>query len=296
MHKRDQESILIKTLVEGQTIAAACKRAGISRQTHYRLYRSNVTYRKRIDAALREGREYMNDVVVASFHKQIHEGKWQPTHYYLKHNVKPYMKKDAASPPPEMPLRRLRRAAEFSEPEAYEQFIRWSAMSPEERAWYGIETIEQFCDAYHVPNSAMLGIWSQKADFESRVTALREEWIFSKTIDVLGKIYDAARGGDHRSQRLWLEHMQNIAKKRKENSSNVMNVSPADVRALIDGLPEPMRSRNHARLSRIIDDASEAKHTGMLREYQDGGIANERGEILPNQDSDPDPDLLDRGI
>ena len=190
------------------------------------------------------------------------------------------MEKSAAPPPAAgMPGRRQVLSSNM---DAYAQFICWSAMTPEERAWHGIETQEQFCKEYKVPNIGMLGIWSQRKDFASRVTTLREEWVFSKTSEILGGVYIAARSGDHKSQRLWLEHVYHMTEKHEEDKPNQVVIMPNDIRFLIESLPEPLKSQNYIRLREILDDSAAAAQAGTLKQYQDAGIVDEKGEIIPD--------------
>lgn len=280
MHKRDQETILIKTLAEGYTITAACKRAGVSRMFYNRHYKDDNRFRKKVDEAYVFGKQVTDDRVQSVFVKKINDGAWGSIKYYLEHNVAPYMKKDAHSSPSTGIY--SKRHVLASDVDAYAQFIRWSAMTPEEKEWHGIESREQFCKAYHVANSGMLGIWTQRKDFEARVTALREEWVFSKTSEILGGVYAAARSGDHKSQRLWLEHVYHMTEKREADKPNQVEIMPNDIRFLIESLPEPLKTKNYTRLREILDDSAAAAQAGTLKEYRDAGIVDENGEIIPD--------------
>lgn len=84
MHKHDQESILISTLEEGHTITAACKRAGVSRQLFYRLYKNRPEFRKKVEQAKRLGDDTFGDLVTTMHHKKIKDGHWQALLYALK--------------------------------------------------------------------------------------------------------------------------------------------------------------------------------------------------------------------
>ena len=278
MHKRDQQTILIKTLAEGYTITAACKRAGVSRMFYNRHYKTDLEFRKKVDRAYILGKQVNDDRVLSVYMKQINEARdWRPIKYYLEHNVAPYMQKNTPSPPAGI-LSRVEAAT--SEIEKYTQFIRWSAMTLEERAWYGIEIREQFCKAYQVPNVGMLAIWAQRKDFEPRVKALREEWVFSKTSEILGGVYTAARNGDHKSQKLWLEHVYHMTEKKEENVPGQVVIAPGDIRFLIESLPEPLKTKHYSRLRELLDDSAAAAQAGTLKDYQDAGILDKNGEIV----------------
>ncbi len=250
MHKRDEISVLLGALAEGHTITAACKRAGVSRMFYDRHYKSDLDFRKRVDEARRSGKDTTDDRVSAVFLKKISEGDSRLIRYYLEHNVAPYKKTpERPEPVPVHPVPET-----LSDAEAYEQFVLWSALTPEERSWRGIQTREQFCKTYGVPNTRLLDAWAQRPDFEQRVAALREDWIIYKTGDLLGEIYSAARDGDFKSQRLWLDYARRIKEKRDATGPRPEHLSSDDVRRIIDMLPEGMRERNYWRLQGIKDD------------------------------------------
>ena len=250
MHKRDQQTILIKILAEGYTITAACKRAGVSRMFYDRHYKGDLDFRKKADNARRSGKDTTDDRVSAAFLKKISEGDSRLIRYYLEHNVAPYKKIPERPEPVSMhPVPET-----LSDAEAYEQFVLWSAFTPEERSWRGIQTREQFCKMYGVPNVRLLDAWAQRADFEQRVAVLREDWIIFKTGDLLGEIYSAARDGDFKSRRLWLDYARRIKEKRDTAEPKPNRLSADDVRQVIGMLPEGLRDVNYLRLENIKND------------------------------------------
>lgn len=286
MHKRDQESLLIKTLSEGYTITAACNRAGVSRQLYYRHYKDDREFRKKVDRAQTLGKQTTDDRVLSALLKKINDGDSRLIKYYLEHNIAPYMKKDTAlqyrtdTPRGELVPSPKR--------DTYAQFVLWSAMTPEERAWHGIETLEQFCRVHQVLDVSTLEAWMKRRDFKLRITILREDWAFSKTSEVLGSVYASARNGDHRSQRLWLEHVHHMTEKYDPDKPKRMEITPDDVRYIIDALPEPLRTTNNIRLRDIIIDANAAKEAGVFKEYEDAGVLDEKKEIIPDAKSERD--------
>jgi hypothetical protein len=167
----------------------------------------------------------------------------------------------------------------LSDAEAYEQFILWSALTPEERSWRGIQTREQFCKTYGVPNVRLLDVWAQRLDFEQRVAALREDWIISKTGDLLGDIYSAARGGDFKSRRLWLDYARHIKEKRDAAGPKPNLFSQEDVRNVIAMLPEGLRDRNYMRLEGIREDV-------ILYEQERARKEREAAEIKERAEQD----------
>ncbi|MDE2071187.1 MAG: hypothetical protein KGI70_00435 [Patescibacteria group bacterium] len=291
MHKHDQVSVLLSALAEGHTITVACKRAGVSRMFYDRHYKSDLDFHKKADAARRSGKDTTDDRVSAAFLKKISEGDSRLIRYYLEHNVAPYKKAPERSEPASMhPVPEI-----LSDAEAYEQFVLWSALTPEERSWRGVQTREQFCKMYGVPSLRLLDAWAQRADFGQRVAALREDWIIFKTGDVLGEIYTSARGGNLRSQKLWLDYAQRIKEKRDAAGPKLDRLSPDDVRQVIDMLPEGLRNNNYMRLQAIRDDIALYQQEQERKEREEAEIKEraQRAAILeyfkkPNGDIDWD--------
>ncbi|MDR3547743.1 MAG: hypothetical protein P4M11_05675 [Candidatus Pacebacteria bacterium] len=84
MHKRDQESTLIATLLEGHTITSACKRAGVSRMFYDRHYKNDRGFRKQVDEARAAGKDTNNDLITTMYFKKARDGHWPAIHYGLK--------------------------------------------------------------------------------------------------------------------------------------------------------------------------------------------------------------------
>ncbi len=95
MHKRDQETTITKVLSEGRTVTEACKKAGLTTKTFYRLYDSNQRFRKEVDEAKKLGVLYNCDVGITAHLKKVHEGHWPATRYLLEHHVSPYKENKA---------------------------------------------------------------------------------------------------------------------------------------------------------------------------------------------------------
>lgn len=95
MHKRDQETTITKVLSEGRTVTEACKKAGLTTKTFYRLYESNERFKKEVDEAKKLGVLYNCDVGITAHLKKVHEGHWPATRYLLEHHVSPYKENKA---------------------------------------------------------------------------------------------------------------------------------------------------------------------------------------------------------
>ena len=95
MHKRDQETTITKVLSEGRTVTEACKKAGLTTKTFYRLYDSNERFKKEVDEAKKLGLLYNGDVGITAHLKKIHEGHWPAIKYLIEHHVSPYKENKA---------------------------------------------------------------------------------------------------------------------------------------------------------------------------------------------------------
>lgn len=84
MHKRDQVSILIATLLEGHTVTSACKRAGVSRMFYDRHYKTDRGFRKEVDDARAAGRNTNQDLIATMYLKKVRDGHWPAIHYAMK--------------------------------------------------------------------------------------------------------------------------------------------------------------------------------------------------------------------
>ena len=90
MRKKIQELKILEALREGKTITAACKRAGLSRMTYDRLYKSNLEFREAVDEAILAGKSYTDDFVMTKYMQKIGDNHWPAIRYYLDYNVIPY--------------------------------------------------------------------------------------------------------------------------------------------------------------------------------------------------------------
>jgi hypothetical protein len=141
----------------------------------------------------------------------------------------------------------------------YEEFVLWSAMPPTERHLLGIETQQQFVE-YHKIGINTPAAWKRRPDFGARVTELRREWAFDKSSDIIYGIYRAAIKGNAHSQKLWMQYFLGFSEKTETKNSNVVEVGVNDVRFIIDGLPEPERTKFHGYIREIAEFATMAKN------------------------------------
>ena len=157
--------------------------------------------------------------------------------------------------------------------DVYEEFVLWSAMPPSERFKLGIETQEQFVEFYKIGINTPAA-WKRRPDYEARVTAIRKEWAFGKTSAVIEGIYRSALKGNPASQKLWLQYFHNFSEKQEVKHVAKTEVGVNDVRFLIDGLPEPHRTKFHGYLREIVDTTCALRHARQLD-------ANKMNEHMP---------------
>jgi|SRR3989344_1229166 len=84
---------LIECLKEMPIITIATKKAGVSRDTYYRLRQADMRFKKASDGALREGVEFINDMSESQLITLIKEKKMPAISLWLKHNHQKYKTK-----------------------------------------------------------------------------------------------------------------------------------------------------------------------------------------------------------
>ncbi len=95
---KDDKQKLVDTLRELPIVMAACKRAGVSRDTYYRWRREDNEFRRDSDDALSQGVEFINDMSEAQVIQLIKEGKLPAIALWLKHNHPRYGGKNVRRP------------------------------------------------------------------------------------------------------------------------------------------------------------------------------------------------------
>lgn len=152
----------------------------------------------------------------------------------------------------------------------YDVFISWYSLPPESRGETGILTQKDFCKYYKlrgIPvDESSLSHWKKRADFQPRVTALRKDWAFGKTGEVIEGILKSAKRGNPHSQELWLKYFLDFRDKQELEITNKVEFSVSDIRFLIQGLPEELKLKYYGFLRDLLTDASAARDAGDLKE------------------------------
>lgn len=164
----------------------------------------------------------------------------------------------------------------------YTEYILWSAMPESERLTLGISDQKTFAAKYKVHEST-LSNWKKRGDFDQRVDALVKMWARDRTPTVIMGIYKSAVGGNSQSQRLWLEYFHDHSQKLEVTSTTKVELSPNDLRFIIDGFPEPDRTKFYGYLRDIIDFANALRRARQLDD-----------EPAPEQYDEPEEPLLEQ--
>jgi hypothetical protein len=183
----------------------------------------------------------------------------------------------------------------------YEEFILWFALPSPQKERLGIETLEDFSQEWGVtPRS--LSRWKDRQGFEEAVRRLRKKWAFDKTGDVMYGIYKAAVKGNDKSQKLWMQLFEGFTETHEVKQTIKVEVSVNDIRFLIEGLPEPLRTKHYDNFRDLIIDAEQARRAGLLQDgtltvgsqdeisdeadFTTHDVSDERANVIPRRHSD----------
>ncbi|MEK7607742.1 MAG: hypothetical protein AAB484_02385 [Patescibacteria group bacterium] len=94
-----EKQTLVGVLKELPIIQAACKRAGISRDTYYRWRREDKIFRRESENALNQGIEFVSDMSESQLITLIKDQKMPAIAMWLKHNHPRYGSKNRSYTP-----------------------------------------------------------------------------------------------------------------------------------------------------------------------------------------------------
>ena len=160
----------------------------------------------------------------------------------------------------------------------FDEFVMWAAMPQHERIKKGIETQQAFEEFYDV--SAMsLWRWKKRTDFWTRVNELHQDWAKNRTGTVVAAIYQTAIKGNPLSQKLWMQVFEGFTEKSEVKETLQNEIGPNDIRFIINGLPEPHKTKFNGYIDEIIITANAFANA----QDADEAVWNER----------PSPDIRD---
>lgn len=171
-------------------------------------------------------------------------------------------------------------------PALYTEFILWSAMPEGQQRALGIENQKQFAE-YHSVDEATLTRWKHRPDYEERVDKILKAWSIGKTPTVVHGIYRAAVKGNPMSQLLWLQYFKNFNTKQDTDGGKgqKVEISENDFRFIVDGFPEPARTKYHGYITEIID-YGHALRTARDSEDDIWNARRTEDEVLAEADND----------
>ena len=92
-----QQAKILECLAESGNVSYACKRVGISRETYYR-WRDEDEFSVESDAAIRDGKEFVNDLAHTKLMQSIQEGYFPAVKFQLSNCHDDYHPKKTTSP------------------------------------------------------------------------------------------------------------------------------------------------------------------------------------------------------
>lgn len=90
MKSRDQKEALLKCLKQTPIVELACKNAGIGRTTFYRWKKQSSTFSRSVEAAMKEGFDFINDLAETQLVSSTREKKFPAIAYWLNHRHPSY--------------------------------------------------------------------------------------------------------------------------------------------------------------------------------------------------------------
>ena len=144
----------------------------------------------------------------------------------------------------------------------YEDFILWFAIPRHEKIKMGIETQEQYAK-HQGMGERTINRWKKRQDFYPKLKELRDVWAKDRTQDVIAAIYRTAMSagvGAPASQKLWMQVVEGFSEKNELQVTNRVEVGPNDIRAMIDLLPEPYRTKFYGYIDEIVNISTAVKN------------------------------------
>lgn len=142
----------------------------------------------------------------------------------------------------------------------YAEFIFWYAMPNEEREKTGMKNQNEFA-AKHKIHITTLTNWKDRHDFQARVDKIQNQWGQEMTGEVIKGMLKSAVKGNPMSQMLWLQYFKKFNPRAEAEASAASQISVNDIRFLIEGLPEPLKSKHYDHLRELYEDAESIRNS-----------------------------------
>jgi hypothetical protein len=92
-HNGDDTKIFLENLKQMPFIQVACKNTSISRATIYRWMKDNDRFRRKVQKAIKTGREGLIEIAEIALVKKFRSGDMNAIKFFLQHNSKQYRTK-----------------------------------------------------------------------------------------------------------------------------------------------------------------------------------------------------------
>jgi hypothetical protein len=93
MKRRFEKSKFLQILSEYPLVTVACKKSGIAKATIYRWMKDNPDFKKAVESAQKEGRQFVNDIAESGLISLMKEKNLAAIKYYLNNNDPRYVPK-----------------------------------------------------------------------------------------------------------------------------------------------------------------------------------------------------------
>jgi len=134
-----------------------------------------------------------------------------------------------------------------------EEFLFWFAMPASERGKMGAETLIEFAEQHKVHRNTLTR-WKDSQEFQGRVQALRRKWGSEMTAFVFDGWKLACMKGNPHAIELWLSYFEGWDKKHIVTQRKVIEVTPNDIRTLINELPTERQRHYYGELANLEDE------------------------------------------
>ena len=93
MNEVKTKELFVEQLRKTPIVQVCAEKLGVSRSTFYRMKRSDKKFNQKVDEAIFEGRQMINDLSESKLISAIHSGNLTSVMYWLNHNHSTYSNK-----------------------------------------------------------------------------------------------------------------------------------------------------------------------------------------------------------
>lgn len=179
-------------------------------------------------------------------------------------------------------------------PADFEEFVLWFAMPLYEKVRLGIETQAEFAELHGVHANTLTN-WKKAREFYPRLQEIRNIWAKDRTQDVIAALYRGAIGngqGSPRDRELWLKYVEGWTEDAEKQKVTKVELTPGDIRFLIEGLPEPYQTQAYEHLRDITDLIADHGSVQHLKANAAGIYSDDSG-TAENVSGEADPHAQD---